>query len=140
MLLQMDDFPSFFKLNSISLSIFVCVSLYLCMSTTFSLYIHLLTGCFHILTIVNKAAENKGVQISFWDVDCVSFGNIARSGITGSYGFSIFNTLRSFHTVLHSGAINLHPPTMHRGSLFPTFLALVIFWHFDSSHFKGVRW
>ena len=34
--------------------------------------------------------------------------------ISGPYGGSIFRFLRNFHTVLHSGCINLHPYQQHK--------------------------
>jgi len=43
-------------------------------------------GCFHILTIVNNAAMNIGVYISFWSTVFVFFKYIFRNGIAGSYG------------------------------------------------------
>ena len=41
-------------------------------------------GCFHILTIVNSAAMNIGVQVSFSII--IFSGYMPNSGIAGSYG------------------------------------------------------
>ena len=40
-------------------------------------------GCFHILAIVNSAAMNSGIHVSFSIL--VSSGYMSRSGIDGSY-------------------------------------------------------
>ena len=41
-------------------------------------------GCFHVLAIVNSAAVNNGIHVSFSIL--VSSGYMPRSGIAGSYG------------------------------------------------------
>ena len=41
-------------------------------------------GCFHVLAIVNSAAMNNGIHVSFSIL--VSSGYMTRSGIAGSYG------------------------------------------------------
>ena len=76
---------SFLGLNNIS--VWVCGGLGGCITTSLSICPfdgHL--GCFRILVIINNAAMNIEVQISFWVRVFLSFEYILRSGIAGSYG------------------------------------------------------
>ena len=108
------------------------IPLYIC--TTPSLSIHL----FHVLAIVNSAAVNTGVLVSFSVF--ISSGYMSRSGIIVSYGSFILHFLRSLHTVFRSGYISLQSrnasvpfsphPLQHL--LFVDFLMMAIL--------TGVRW
>ena len=63
-------------------------------------------GCFNVLAIVNSAAMNNGIHVSFSIF--ISSGYMPQGGIPGSCGGFIPNSLGNLHTNFYSVCINLH--------------------------------
>ena len=73
-------------------------------------------GCLHVLTVVNSAAVNIGVHVSFQIMIFSKY--MPRSGITESYGRSIFIFLRNLILFLIAAVLIYIPTNSVGGFLF----------------------
>ena len=79
-----------------------CAHAYVCVYAASALSIHILMDTFRLLPYidyVNVAVINIGLHISFQISGFILFVHIIRSIIARLYGSSLFNLLRSIHTV-----------------------------------------
>jgi len=92
-------------------------------------------GCFHVLAIVNSAAMNNGIHVSFSIL--VSSGYMLRSRIAGSYGGLIpsFFFKESAYCLPKWLYQFTFPPTMQEHSFFSTpSPAFIVCRLFDDGH------
>ena len=69
------------------------------------------------LAIINNAAINIGIPVSFQISVFIFFRFIPRSRIVGLYDSSVFSFLKNLHNVLHSRYTNFHSQQVYEGIL-----------------------
>ena len=116
----------------------VCVCVYMYTNFVYLLsficwWTHL--GCFHILAFIINAAVNIGVHIPFWFR--FSFSLDTYPGVElQDHVNSVFNFLRNFYTLFHSGLNSLHyQQHCTKVSFFPSSSAFFII-----AILTGVKW
>ena len=90
-------------------------------------------SCFHVVTIVNSAAMNIGVCVSFQIM--IFSGYMPRIDMAGSYGNSSFFKEPPYYTQLV--AVPVYSPTNNVGRfLFLHTLSVTVCRFFDDGHFE----
>jgi hypothetical protein len=98
-------------------------------------------GCLHSLAILNSSTISIVVQGSLLYPDLCCFGNMPRSGVSGSHGSSIFSLLTNLQTAFNNGCTNFaFSTTVSMGSFFMAcFPAFVVVFALKLATLAGVR-